>query len=129
MITIKQPNGLYAIYSYDNDSIKINMTEEDYINYRLDLIKKELKNANLASIAEILEYSDISDKDLKSMGFTNTKKEALLHIPKAPKNTTYVDFDFCTYGKCPTCGNRVEDGIGNTDKKCPNCGQMLDWSK
>ena len=34
---------------------------------------------------------------------------------------------------CPTCGRRVRSGNGSSshvrDKRCQDCGQVLDWSK
>lgn len=126
---IKQPNGKYCYYCYSG--LHINLTKEDYIQLRIkqlrEEIEKEIKDDNVDSISTLIKYKELSNEQLKSMGYEKTYDEMLKYIPKKVLHTSYYGRDCTTYGKCPTCNAPVQDGIGHTDKTCGKCGQVLDW--
>ncbi len=64
---------------------------------------------------------------LQAMGFDKPYKELIIYIPRKPVNTQYAGRDFTTYGRCPNCGNGVQDGMCGTDEKCARCRQLLKW--
>ena len=132
---IKQPNGNFcSMDSYGRLEFK-NYSEQDVINLYIKNAKKDMANSqHFGKIIEHIEYGThlnaervATDKELKSMGFEKSYKELVKYIPCKPLNTQYVSCDFATHGKCPNCGERVQNGIGHTDEKCSKCGQLLKW--
>ena len=113
------------------NSYKINLTKEDYIQLRIDElmedIDSEIKCENLYSMTDLVIRHKISNEVLKSMGCEKTYEEMCKYIPKRVESQSYYGRDCTTYGKCPTCGGHVQDGIGGTDSKCRVCGQVLIW--
>jgi hypothetical protein len=123
---IKQPNGKYCIaYSFDNQPITINLTEQDIIDKYINEANEAIKNA--LHFGKLIETRKVSDEELREMGSDKTYAELIKYVPLEPKNTRYASCDFATYGECPSCGDRVQDGIGLTHEKCSKCGQLLKW--
>lgn len=123
---IKQPNGKYCIaYSFDNQPITINLTAQDIINMYIDQANAAMINAE--PFGKLVAIRKVSDEELKEMGSDKTYDELIKYVPLRPKNTRYASCDFATYGECPSCGDRVQDGIGLTHEKCSKCGQLLKW--
>ena len=83
------------------DEIKISKLKRDIEEYDLERKLEVSKNR--------LKYSDKVD------------------VPTKVLSKEYVSCDFCTYGKCPTCGSSVSYGMGRSDEECPNCTQKLLW--
>ena len=86
--------------------------------------KKYMDNLNSAKAKELTK---LYSKDVLELALTYKKRQE----PKKPLDQVYAPPDFCTYGKCPTCGEKVEGNSisGHSDEECPNCGQKLDWGK
>jgi hypothetical protein len=131
---IKQPNEKYCIINYSGDVVRYNLTEQDIINMYIDEAKDRIENSEHFGniIAKtVKEYSgkadSISDNVLKEMGFDKSYDELIKFIPRKPIDTSYAPCDFTTYGKCPNCGERVENCMGHFEEKCRNCGQLLKW--
>lgn len=125
---IKQPNGKICICSYDGTVEKMNLTEDEYIAYCVELAKEESKK-NLDSIqnfGKLIEKQKVTEEQLKEMGSDKSLSELLKFVPRKPLNTQYIPVNFETQGTCPNCGKIVADGMGGTDKKC-SCGQILLW--
>lgn len=122
---IKQPNGKYCFCSYIGLNKEMNLTEEDVINKYIESAKVAINNAE--PFGKLIETQNVSDEELKEMGSDKTYAELIKYVPLEPKNTRYASCDFATYGECPSCGDRVQDGIGLTHEKCSNCGQLLNW--
>lgn len=131
---IKQPNGKYCVIDYAGDVRHYNLTEQDIINMYIEDAKACVGAAKhygeLINKTVFIGYKEslnrISDKVLKEMGFDKTYDELIKFVPRKPLNTSYAPCDFTTYGKCPNCGESVQDGMGHTDEKC-KCGQLLKW--
>ena len=130
---IKQPNGKYCSADYYGELEFFNFTEEDVINRYIKKAKTDLeKSYHFGELIKRMEKADsydkkiINDKQLKDMGYDKSFKELVKYIPRKPRDTHYIVCDFATHGKCPTCGEKVVDGIGHKDGKC-KCGQLLDW--
>lgn len=130
---IRQPNGKYCIMDYTEVEY-YNLTEQDIINMYIDEAKDRIENSEHFGniIAKtVKEYSgkadSISDNVLKEMGFDKSYDELIKFIPRKPIDTSYAPCDFTTYGKCPNCGERVENCMGHFEEKCRNCGQLLKW--
>lgn len=122
----KQPNGKYCIaYSFDNQPITMNLTAQDIINMYIDKANNAMINAE--NFGKLIETRHVSDEELKKMGSDKTYAELIKYVPLRPINTRYASCDFATYGECPSCGNKVQDGIGLTHEKCNKCGQLLKW--
>ena len=125
---IKQPNGKYS-YMKD-DKIITNLLADDYVSIKKQEAKtraiKELQECSDSPVYLIENYNP-SDEELKSMGYEKTYDEMIKYIPKKVTHRSYSGRDCTEYGKCPTCGNPVMDGIGHTDKVCRNCNQTLKW--
>ena len=132
---IKQPNGKYCSADYRGQAEFFNYTEQDIINMYIEKAKEDIKNAeHYGKLIERIENGDncrlqrnISEKDLKLMGFDKPYNELVKFVPRRPIDKTYASCDFATYGKCPNCGSNVQDGMGGKDDKCKNCGQLLKW--
>ena len=125
---IKQPNGKICVCSYDGTVEKMNLTEDEYIAYCIELAKEESKN-NLDSIqnfGKLIEKQKVTEEQLKEMGSNKQLSELLKFVPRKPLNTQYITVNFETQGICPNCGKIVVNGMGGTDKKC-SCGQILLW--
>lgn len=124
---IKQPNGKYCYsgWSKGNRYRNINLTEQDIIDKYIDKAIEEIKNAE--HFGKLIETEKVSDEELREMGPDKTYSELIKYIPLEPKNIQHASCDFTTYGKCPSCGDRVQDGIGFTEEKCSKCGQLLKW--
>lgn len=131
---IKQPNGKYCKADYYGKAHFFNYTEQDIINIYIEKAKEDMKNAeHYGKLIEKIENGDncrvqrtIFDEQLKLMGFDNSYNELVKFVPRRPINTSYAPCDFTTYGKCPSCGRTVQDGIDYTTEKC-GCGQILKW--
>lgn len=67
--------------------------------------------------------------DSGSMLFCEALKVAISvlekQIPKKVKNKVYENY--VNLGKCPCCGNLVNDMINSTICNNGRCGQTLDW--
>lgn len=130
---IKQPNGKYCSVNMWGELEFFNLTEEEIINMYIEKAKANIVRAyNFGELIRQMENADnfnrqtISDEQLKDMGYDKSFKELVKFIPRKPRDTRYVVCDFATYGKCPTCGEKVVDGMGYKDTKC-KCGQLLKW--
>jgi hypothetical protein len=132
---IKQPNGKYCSVDYQGRASFSNYTEQDIIDMYMKQAKEDMKNAeHYGKIIEKIEYGDrcsvkrtICDEQLELMGFDRPYNELVKFIPREPLNQSYAPCDFTTYGKCPNCGESVQDCMGNKDEKCRKCYQMLKW--
>lgn len=125
---IKQPNGKICVCSYDGTVEKMNLTEDEYVEYCIELAKEESKK-NLDSIqnfGKLIEKQKVTEEQLKEMGSDKPLSELLKFVPRNPLNTQYIPVNFETQGICPNCGKFVVNGMGGTDKKC-SCGQILLW--
>ena len=128
---IKQPNGKYCIVGYDDEITKYNLNEQDIINMYIEDAKAHIGAAEpygnlIAKMVHFDRIRNIPDDTLKKMGFNKTYKELLKFVPLRPYNSKYAHCDFTTYGKCPSCGNVVMNGMMRTDESC-ECGQLLKW--
>lgn len=128
----KQPNGLYCCFSY-NGIEGFDLTEEDiksiYVEEAEIEADKAIKNAkNFGAIIEELlcRHTEGADEWLKQIGFTEPYKVLIKYVPRKPTNPQYVSCDFTTYANCPSCGEKVQSGIGYSQEKC-KCGQRLEW--
>ena len=131
---IKQPNEKYCIVDYAGSIKKFNLTEQDIINMYIEDAKACIGAAEHYGniIAKTVnsyngETNDIPNNILEKMGFNKTYDELVKFVPIKPIDTQYASCDFTTYGKCPTCGKTVQNGIGLTEEKCKSCGQLLRW--
>ena len=108
------------------------MTKEEYIKYILEdtreYLERQFEENDFASIQSLLKYKTLSDEQLNLMGYEKTYEEMLKYIPKCVTDKTFVPRDCTTYGKCPTCGSEIQDGIARTDNPCPKCNQVLLWN-
>lgn len=134
MDLIKQPNEKYCCLDWMGAVVFDNYTEQDVINMYIENAKKDIGKAkHYGEIIVQNERNDckgmkrINDDQLKSMGFDKSYNELVKFVPRKPVNTHYASCDFATYGKCPTCGGSVRDGMGGKDEKCQSCGQLLKW--
>ena len=131
---IKQPNEKYCIVDYAGSIRRYNLTEQDIINMYIENAKAHIGAAehygNLIA-KTVSSYSgktnDIPNNILKKMGFDKTYDELVKFVPRKPIDTQYASCDFATYGKCPSCGRGVQNGIGFAEEKCRKCGQLLKW--
>jgi hypothetical protein len=128
----KQPNGLYCYFSY-NGIEGFDLTEEDIKRIYVEEAEIEADEAikkakNFGVIIEELLHRDTkcADEWLKQIGFTEPYETLIKYVPRKPTNQQYVGCDFTTYGKCPSCGERVQNCMGNGQEKC-KCGQRLKW--
>lgn len=123
---IKQPNGKYCYVNYLGQAEFLNLTEQDVINMYIEKAKEDMDKAeHYGKIIEKIEFSckinitrNISDEDLKSMGFDKTFDELVKFIPSDPIHQVYASCDFSTYGISPSYGKRAQDGIEYTTTKC-----------
>lgn len=107
---------------------KINLTEEDYIDYCTDKAREFVSNQeNIKNFGELIKFEKVSDEQLKEMGSDKTLSELLKFVPRKPLDTLYIPINFETQGICPSCGKFVVNGMGGADKSCKNCGQILSW--
>ena len=135
MKLIKQPNGKYCSLDAYGRAYFVNCTEQEVINKYIEDAKKDMEKAehfgeivSCITSGKLLKAERvITDEVLKSMGFDKTYEELSKFIELRPINQSYSPCDFTTYGRCPTCKELVQDGMGHTDKKCKHCGQMLKW--
>lgn len=135
MEIIKQTNGKYLVWNYADDSIKINLSNEDitniYIQRAKEQAEKDMQEAKGLDcvLKHEIKYGTpkISEKDIQEMGINISKTELIKKVPLKPKNEQYIGCDFTTWAKCPNCNAKVYDSIGGTQTKCSECGQMLDW--
>jgi hypothetical protein len=131
---IKQPNGKYLRCLWF-DKPMINLTEQDvtniYIREAEEKAKRDMQEAHGLDYVLKDEFrfgkQYLTDKNLKDMGINLSKSELLKRVPLIPKNQTYIGCNFETIGECPSCGERVRNGIGLKETKCKFCTQMLDW--
>lgn len=127
-MVVRQPNELLCICNWNGVIEKYNLTEEQYIEYSAQKAREWISNKdNINHFSEMIKGEKVTDEQLKEMGFDKSLKELLIYISKKPINTSYCERDCCTYGKCPNCGNVVQNGMGGTDDKCSKCGQILKW--
>lgn len=128
----KLPNGQYGDIGYADEFLKI-YTEQDIIDEYIRLAKQKMSEAQPpeAVIAASIRYT-LTKKDLeklKEAGYTRPYSEMVKYIPRKPLHQQYAECNFATYGKCPACGETVQNGIGIKEEKCPNCEQALDWRR
>lgn len=124
---IRQPNGKLCICDWNGKIEKMNLTEEDYIEYCKNKAREFVSNQdNIKNFGELVKLENISDEQLKEMGSDKPLSELLKFVPRNPLNTQYIPVNFETQGTCPNCGKIVVNGMGGTDKKC-DCGQILLW--
>lgn len=131
----KQPNGKYCKINSRGEMVFFDYTEQDVIDMYIKKAKEEAdKASSYKDIIKEIEHHEsrgqakaIGDDLLELMGFNKPYSEMVLFVPRQPTNTSYAPCDFTTYGKCPSCGRTVQDGMGHTDEKCPTCGQILKW--
>ena len=130
---IKQPNGKYCVMEFGK--IKdIDLTEEVIIEIAIKnakittkaLIEKAENYGKIISNLALQRNIDIPHETLKKIGFTESYNELKKYVPLRPLSQQYAPCDFATYGKCPSCGKTVQDGMGFKQEKC-DCGQRLDW--
>jgi hypothetical protein len=132
---IKQPNGKYCSVDYQGRINFLNYTEQDVIDMYIKKATEDMQNAqHYGKIIESIEYGDtcritrsIHDTHLESMGFDKPYNELVKFVPREPTNQNYIPCDFATYGKCPNCGAKVQNGISGKDNKCIKCNQILKW--
>ena len=128
---IKQPNEKYCIVDYAGEIRRYNLTEQDIIDMYIEDAKAYIGAAEHYGniVAETVRFGckPVSNKTLKEMGFDKPYDELVKFVPRKPTNQQYASCDFATYGKCPSCGRSVRDGIGGRDDKCRDCGQLLKW--
>ena len=130
----KQPNGKYCDICCGS-IVSYNLTEEDIVERMVADAKREAESLIETAkhfgniVSELAKYEGrvfINDKVLGEMGFTESYRDLVKHIPRKPISKKYVHYDFTTYAKCPSCEKTVQNCMGNGDKKC-SCGQMLKW--
>ena len=128
---ILQPNGKYCCIDWWGKIIFYNYTEQDVIDLYIEQAKEKIVKAHhfgkIIEARAISKKQQIDDKTLELMGFEEPYKELVKYVPLEPLNIEYVECDFTTYGKCPSCNGIVKDGIGGKDKKCQYCDQQLKW--
>lgn len=130
---IKQPNGKYCVIDYAGDVRHYNLIEQDIINMYIEDAKARIGASKHYGeiIKQTIGYNNylnrISDETLNEMGFDRTYDELIKFIPREPLDKSYAPCDFTTYGKCPNCGETVEDCMGRKDEKCRHCDQLLKW--
>lgn len=138
MEIFKQPNGKYATLSdhlyykgAKNITLKTNLTEDEVIEAFMiearDRAKNIMKTDKLQISAKSMIEAHFTDKQYKQMGFSGGYDELKKFVPAHVENQSYCGHDCTTYGKCPTCGETVQNGMGGTDKVCPICQQILTW--
>ena len=135
MYLIKQPNGKYCSLNPRGGAYFTNFTEQDVIDLYIEKANRDMENAaHFGEIVSSITFgkllkseNTIDDEVLKYMGFDKPYNELVKFVALRPINQSYASCDFATYGRCPTCGELVQDGIGHTDKKCRHCGQLLKW--
>lgn len=122
-----QPNGKICIV--EPHTLLYNFSKEEFIEYEKQKAEENAKYQmqNPSNISDIIRFKKISDTQLKEMGYDKTYEEMIKYVPKRVKQCKYSGRDCTTYGKCPTCGASVQDGIGFTNDQCSKCGQILDW--
>ena len=133
----KQPNNKYFLLGWDKIT-RVNMTEQDVIDHYIEnailQAKEDMKNCN-KGLDYIIKYDNAYEKNivtneiLKQMGLNVSKEELTKMVAIRPKTNRYNPIDFVTMGKCPSCNSDVYNGIGGKEKKCSNCGQLLDWGE
>jgi hypothetical protein len=134
MLLIKQPNGKYLTYSLFRKTT-INLTEQDVINIYVkeaeEQAKRDMQEAHGLDcvLKDELKFGKqyLTERNLRDMGINLSKSELLKRVPLVPKNQKYFGCNFETVGECPSCGNKVVNGIGFKETKCRKCTQMLDW--
>lgn len=129
----RQPNGKYCYFTY-NGIGGFDLTEEDIIKLFVEEAKEEAEGAiqgakNFGAIIEELLYRDSKHQDewLQYIGFTEPYENLVKYVPREPLDKNYVHHDFTTYGKCPSCGNRVCVVMADEEEQC-SCGQRLKWN-
>ena len=131
---IKQPNGKFCSIDSFGRLEYFNYTAIDVMNAYIEKAKRDMADAkHYGKIIEYIESGNtikaenvITDKQLKQMGFDKPYNELVKFVPRRPLHPTYISHDFTTYGRCPNCGEQVENGMGHKDEKC-KCGQLLNW--
>lgn len=126
---MKQPNGRYCVVDYAGEIRHYNLTEQDIINLYISDAKAYIGTAKHYGeiIASTSKSGGVSDETLQEMGFDKPYNELVKFIPRKPLDQYYSGPSFTTYGKCPSCGDTVENCMGYFEEKCRNCGQMLKW--
>lgn len=125
---VRQPNGKLCLCDWNGNIEKMNLTEDDYVEYCANKARKFVKNPdNIKNLGELIKLNNVSDNQLKEMGSEKRLVELLKFIPCEPLHTQYVPVNFETQGQCPSCGSFVVNGMGGTDKQCKKCGQLIKW--
>lgn len=125
---VRQPNGKICICDWNGKVEKMNLTEEEYVEYCANKAREFVSNTdNIYNFGELIKQQNVSDEELREMGSDKTFEELLKFVPLKPVSTQYIPMNFETQGKCPSCGTWVRNGMGGTDEKCSECNQMLKW--
>ena len=125
---IRQPNGKLCMCDWQGKVEMMNLTEEDYVEYCANKAREFVNDeANIKNFGELISLQEVTDEELIEMGSDKTFEELIKYVPLAPYDKQYISVDFATYGKCPSCREYVQDGIGLTHHQCPKCNQRLKW--
>lgn len=95
-----------------------------FLNSNTKVYKLEEKMNKAKQDSEMKQYE--LEKELKKEKL-RLKYADKISKPTKPVNTEYIQCNFSTYGKCPTCGAHVENGMGRKDEECSECTQILYW--
>lgn len=94
--------------------------EEPNVSPMLYAGRKEKAETIIKGFEELEQYRAIGTVEQIKNAMKNFKSKEVVEISE-----TVIDF------KCPCCGSYVysamENGSGNGDRYCANCGQKLDW--
>lgn len=127
---IQQPNGKYCDIGYNGKIRFVNYTEQDIIDLYIQQAKDDMKNAKRPGeiIKRLVDNNcSVENQNIQDMGFNKPYDELIKYVPREPVGQLYVGCEFTTFGKCPTCGKNVQNGMGGKDERCRDCGQLLNW--
>lgn len=125
---IRQPNGKICMCDWTGKIERMNLTEDDYVEYCAAKAREYINNPdNIEHFGKLIERQKVTDEELKEMGSEKTLEELLKFVPRKPLHMQYISVNFETQGRCPSCGGVVVDGMGGTDDKCGRCNQLLSW--
>ena len=125
---VRQPNGKLCLCDWTGEVEQMNLTEDDYIEFCANKAREFVSNKdNIKNFGELIKMKNVSDSQLKEMGSDKKFSELIKFIPCAPVKQQYIPVNFETQTLCPSCAAIVVNGMGGTDNKCKNCGQMIKW--